>query len=886
VFSLEDALQVVAVRGRLMQQMPKGSMLAVPMSAERLRPLCTGGIEMAAVNAPTLCTLSGPDGAIEDLHRQLEARGISCRRLHTGHAFHSASMDGVLQPFTETLKSIRLQPPAIPFISNLTGRRITAAEATDPSYWAAHLRHTVRFGEGLRELTAAHSPVLLEVGPGEVLATFARQSSQAAAGIVSSLPHPQSLACDTDQVLATLGRLWAAGVAVDWAAFHEHERLRRVPLPGYPFERQRYFIEPRVSAPGVAEPEQGPAPRAAAADWFYVPSWKETPLPAARCGGVPAGVKTWLVFTNTGNAAAAVVDALAAAPRVALVKPGSGYARHEAGVYTIAPGIRDHYSRLLRELAADGYDPDAILHLWNAPSGAQPVQPSEDAAFFSQLFLAQAFAEEGDAKLRHWIVVSEGVHAVIGNEDTTPERALCLAPAKVIPKELPHLQTHAIDLPAGAGREQYRAYAANLLLEPDLENGGRIAAYRGSKRWEQTYQPLPLRKPQGGLPLRPDGVYLITGGLGGIGLVLARHFAVEARARLVLTTRSPFPERRDWEGWIAGHGEQDRTSKRIRELLEIEAAGGQILIGVADVADQSAMQRVIEQAHSRFGPIHGVVHAAGVPGGGIIERKTRQAAEAVLAPKVRGTRILERLLAPDRPDFLVLCSSIDAIIGAAGSMDYCAANLFLDAYAAAPNALPGTRVVSIAWDTWQQTGMALNVAVPEDMRAARAAYLKDAIRNEEGVEALQTVFGTSLHCVAVIPHDLLRIQQQVESESQKPQTAARAGAPSPQPADSAPAVNGFSPTQQHIAGIWKEMLGIRDINLDDDFFELGGHSLLGTGVLSRIRKQYDIAVPLRTLFEGPTVRALADYVDTMLWASHGAGAGPEAASEEREEIEL
>ena len=882
VILLEEALKIVALRGRLMGQMPKGGMLAVPISAERVRPLCTGGIEIAAVNAPSLCTLSGPDAAIDQLQRQLEARGASCRRIHTLHAFHSASMDGILEPFTEAMKSIRLNAPKIPFASNLTGRRITEAEATDPAYWATHLRYTVRFADGLRELMGNDSPILLEVGPGDVLSTFARQSGQPASEIVSSLPHPQSAGRDDEHVLTTLGRLWTAGISVNWGAFHEHERLRRVSLPTYPFERQRYFVEPQRNVRAEVERPPAAPPRPQQSDWFYVPSWKQTPLPATQFGSTQNVEGNWLVFANSGNASAAAVNALADARRIALVNAGAGYVRVAAGVYTIESGTRDHYIRLAGDLSADGYDPDNILHLWNATSGASEPESFEDTGFFSLLFLAQAFADVDNLKLRHLIVVSDGVHAVTGAEQTVPEKALCLAPVKVVPNELPYLQTHAVDLPVNATAEQYREYAANLLLEPLLENRGRIAAYRYSYRWEQTHQQLPLRTSQADLPLRSKGVYLITGGLGGVGLVIARYFSTQARARLVLTTCSPFPERREWESWITQHGEQDRTSRRIRGLLEIEAAGGEVFVAIADIASEPAMTAVLQQTHERFGAINGVVHAAGIVQRELIQEKTRAGAESVLAPKVRGTRVLERLLAPERPDFVILFSSVNAILGAIGSLDYCAANLFLDAFALSPGVFNCPRVISIAWDSWNETGMAVDQVVPEHMLATHAAYLKDGIRNEEGLAALRRIFATSLNQVAVIPRDLHSLIAQTDAAARKPRPTSRTSVLNRGTAST----EGFSPTQQNIAEIWQELLGVQSIGLDDNFFELGGHSLLGTSVLSRIRQQYGVALPLRTLFESPTIRELADNVDTLLWASQAVEASPVDSSEEREEIEL
>ncbi len=866
VFSLEDALKVVAMRGSLMQDMPRGGMLAVPMPEERLRSLCSGGIELAAINAPNLCALAGPDAAIDSLRAKFEAQGISCRRINTSHAFHSAAMDGVLEAFTQVLRAVRFNPPQIPFVSNLTGRLITSAEATDPSYWASHLRHTVRFADGLRELISANSPILLEVGPGDVLSTFARQSGGVTSEIVSSLPHPQSNVPDTDHLLASLGRLWTAGVPVNWAAFHAHERLRRVSLPACPFERQRYFIEPKARV--VERPNITPS-RPQPKDWFYVPSWNPTPLPVNQLPGGRAAEGDWLAFVGPGPVSAAVLEVLAGR-RVASVKAGSEYSRDAAGVYTIEPANRDHYDRLVRDLADDGYDPDTVMHLWNATSGTESPTPA-DAGFFSLLFLGQAFADAGGSKQRRIVVVSEGLHRLMGAEPTVPEKALSLAAVKVIPKELPFLWMRSVDLPSNASPRRLRDYAANVVLEPLMEKGNRITAYRGSTRWEQAYRSQLLNELRQALPLRTNGVYLITGGLGGLGLVLARHFAEQAQARLVLTTRSPFPPRAEWAQWTATHETLDPTALKIRELLAIEATGAQVQVAVADVADEPAMQAVVQEARRCFGPINGAIHAAGIPGGGTIELMTREAVEAVLAPKVHGTRVLERLLAADHPDFLILCSSIDAIVGRIGSIDYCAANLFLDAYATSSHQLPGTQVVSIAWDAWREAGMARNVVVPEGMRAAHSRYLEDAIGNEEGIGALSTILSAALPSVAVIPRDLSTLLAQAESIAT--QSPASVSAPT----------NGFSPTEQQIGSIWEEMLGTRNIALDANFFELGGHSLLGTSILSRIRKQYGINAPLRILFEAPTIRELADRVDTLLWASQ---APVPSESEDREEIEL
>ncbi|HYO12244.1 MAG TPA: beta-ketoacyl synthase N-terminal-like domain-containing protein, partial [Thermoanaerobaculia bacterium] len=258
VFSLRDSLALVAARGRLMQGLPPGAMLAVSLPEAEVRPLLGDRLALAAVNAPGLVAVSGPEDAVEALAAEMAHRGIRARRLRTSHAFHSSLVEPVLAEWEREVRAVELQAPEIPFVSNLTGRFVTDEEATDPGYWVRHLRETVRFSDGLRELLADPGRLLLEVGPGRTLATLARQHPEAAGRtVVSSLSHPQDGGSDLDLSLLALGRLWIAGAEVDWPGFHAGARRLRVPLPTYPFERRRYWIEP-TSSPSPAEEVTAP----------------------------------------------------------------------------------------------------------------------------------------------------------------------------------------------------------------------------------------------------------------------------------------------------------------------------------------------------------------------------------------------------------------------------------------------------------------------------------------------------------------------------------------------------------------------------------------------------------------------------------------------------
>ncbi|MGB7435021.1 MAG: type I polyketide synthase, partial [Candidatus Acidiferrum sp.] len=247
VFSLEEGLALVTTRGRLMQSMPAGSMLAIRLDERSIQEYLTEDLSLAVINGPVACVVAGTVDAVEGLHKSLGEKQIPCRLLQTSHAFHSGMMQPILIPFLKVFENIKLSSPSIPYLSNLTGTWIEPSQATDPGYWARHLRETVRFSHGISELLRSPQRILLEVGPGKTLSTFARQHLESISKqmILSSLGDQKIRTSEMAEMMTTLGQLWIGGVQPDWLAFYRGQRRRRVPLPTYPFERQRYWIEER-----------------------------------------------------------------------------------------------------------------------------------------------------------------------------------------------------------------------------------------------------------------------------------------------------------------------------------------------------------------------------------------------------------------------------------------------------------------------------------------------------------------------------------------------------------------------------------------------------------------------------------------------------------------
>jgi acyl transferase domain-containing protein len=269
VISLEDSLRVLAVRAQRIEALAPGAMLAIAGSEAEVRPLLTAEISMAGINGKSLCVVAGTPEAIDALQQRLIREGeLVCRRLLATHAFHSPLMAPVAEELTRLARSIRLSPPKIPYISNVTGKPITEAEATDATYWARHLTQPVQFAAGLQHMCSPTAPVFLEVGPGQMLTSLAEQYL-AGRGLadrvaLASLPHASDAQPDRAFILSTLGNLWLAGIEPDWAGVHRDERRSRVLLPTYPFERQRYWLTPRRRPQQKQEAEPVKAAAAAA----------------------------------------------------------------------------------------------------------------------------------------------------------------------------------------------------------------------------------------------------------------------------------------------------------------------------------------------------------------------------------------------------------------------------------------------------------------------------------------------------------------------------------------------------------------------------------------------------------------------------------------------
>ncbi|MDZ8092002.1 MAG: SDR family NAD(P)-dependent oxidoreductase [Nostoc sp. DedQUE05] len=888
VFSLEDALAIVAMRGKLMQQLPDGAMLSVQLSEQELQQLLEKEISLAASNAPSSCVVSGATEAIEKFQQKLQQIGVNFRRLHTSHAFHSQMMEPIIETFIQLLQNVKLNPPKIQFVSNVSGTWITADEATDPNYWARHLRQPVRFSLGIYELLKQPEAILLEVGPGRTLSSFAKQHQKDKLIALTSIRHPQEQQSDIEFLLNTLGRLWLIGIQIDWSGFYVNEKRHRIPLPTYPFERQRYWIEVNRNATLAMMSPKSSEKKPDIADWFYVPRWKEsTPIEFFQPDKLVEQKLYWLVFVDPYAVGAEIAERLKQqGHEVIFVRVADKFSQLDECTYTINPRQRDDYDALLETLQKQNLNSQAIAkragwhlaHFWSVTPNntlpSQELEPQTQYQFFedcqslgfdSLLFLTQALAKQNIIEPIKLMVVTSNLHDITGSEKLCPEKATILGPCNVIPQEYLNITCCCFDivLPDSITKPS-QTLIDSLLTEftaPITEN---LIAYRSNHRWIKTYEAVQLDK---GIisktKLRKGGVYLITGGLGRIGLAMSEYLAKTMQAKLVLIGRKGIPERHQWSEWLLNHDESNEVSQKLKKVMRLEELGAQVQAIAADVANEEQMQQAIALVNERFGEIHGVIHAAGINDDAYytIEESSKTQSQSQFNPKVYGLFVLEKLLQDQKLDFCLFTSSSSSVLGGLGLTSYSAANIFMDAYAHKHNQINLFPCISVNWDTWQSQ--------EDDIQDLTVGVALEKLRMtwQEGIDVFSRVLSLNKTPQIVVSAGELqpRIEKWIKrnflqnKESSNNQGSLSLHSRANLQNEYVPSSNNV---EQIVATTWQKVLGIEKIGIYDNFFDLGGSSLIGVEIISHLQKELNAHIPIISIYERPTISSLAEFLSS------------------------
>ncbi|MBD1581824.1 non-ribosomal peptide synthetase/type I polyketide synthase [Pseudoalteromonas sp. S16_S37] len=878
VFSLADALKLVSARGRIMAQAQPGDMVSVVMPEAQLQPLLTrAGACLASVNAQGNCVAAGSAEAIAQLTALLDAQQVQWRMLRTSHAFHSAMMDDVLDTFKSEVEQVTLSAPTQLFVSNVTGQFIEPQQAQDPQYWVDHLRGTVRFAAGIDTLLAEtmrldEHKVLLEVGPGIGLGTLARKHENAKEQVVlATIRHPNEAVCDLQYLAGSLGKLWSHGIAIDWSAYHQDAVVKRVPLPTYPFEKRRFWID-RVrsgaSTKAVANSKLEPQ------NWWYVPTWQQTPVARQVSHAVQSDVSRWLLIADEQGLADVLAQQLSDSGHAVMVaRHGAAFSQVDEYEYRLDMASQSQYGALIK--AANAAAPlDRVVHMGALSEASEALSLSafnhaQSRGALSALYTIQAIVDAGLGAQVQVDLLSRDVFSVTGWEMINPDNAAVGALVKVASQEYSELLCHHIDISETGPSHANKRAALSKMLCQELLAAKRIPAIaiRGNKRWEQKYQ-AELMEPE--LPpahtLKDNGTYIITGGLGNIGLLLAEHISSSVNnARIVLLGRSEFAHPSQWDDIVAQ--QQDATLvSRIRQIQTMQANGAEVVVMAADVAELAQMRHVFNTAIERFGAVDGVVHCAGQ-----IHGSMKALSDTTLADfaqqcrsKVDGLLVLEQLLSEHQVGFCLAMSSLSTVLGGLGFSAYASANAYMDAFVQRQHAQGDTRWLSVNWDGWKFDVSNDNVFAMNPQEGAQAfamalagGYMPQLINSTGSLEARLSQWIDKTQET----NKNLYARPDLETDYVKPR----------------------NDVEEQLVDIWRDILGIEEIGIEDHFFDLGGDSLVATRVISAIRQTYSIperVFSIKDFFDNPVIEAIAEKIskgmvdsDVLEAKEHILGAG-------------
>lgn len=661
--------------------------------------------------------------------------------------------------------------------------------------------------------------------------------------------------------LARICGLYVKGADINWRDLHRGKRFKRSHLPVYPFAGERRWFA-----------DYGPAAESDAL--YHSAGWKAAELEAGSRDFDNTG---YVLLLKDGNG---IADRLREElpidkSRVIEVIAGTEYARTGENAFTISGSGQD-YKRLLQAVRQKKIT--SIIHLFtasreNGAGGFRELERRLESGVYSIFNLLKAILEAGIKNQIQLTVITRNMYSVTGTEEyLVPENAAMLGLLRVVGQEHPGLTCKCIDI----GDEEDTAC---ILKEMKGKGSAAACAYRRGKRYVEYFDNLDARGfRRAEISVRDTGAYIITGGMGGIGIETAKWLSTKNRVNLILIGRGGFPERRTWNS-ILSEEEDKKLCYKIKQIRDMERSGSNIELIRADVADIRSMELELDKVRKKYGRINGIIHSAGIAGDGFLFRKDEETLKKVLYPKIHGTWVIDSLTAEDPMDFFILFSAVTSIGGSQGQGDYTAANSFLDSFTSYRNRF-GKKTLTINWPAWKETGMAVEYGVDTEHS------VMEPIGTDKALSAIDTLLGSDLERVVVGYINYPELEQRLDaagiefSEGILKEIGKRSISQSlwkqaeHEKKKASVELSGnhdgsYTDTQRKLAQIWAEILGLKELSIYSSFNELGGDSILAARLVREMQKEYPDRVDITDIFSYPTIYELSQYLDEGVSGNHG-----------------
>ncbi len=869
IFNLEDVLRLIVYRSELIDRLDSGVMLMLGLPSNRIEPFLNDELSLASISSPTVCVVSGSKKRIQWLEKRLVSDNILDKRkmqiLNTSHAFHSKMMQEIVPDFVDFLKKIEMKEPKVPIVSNVTGRFSQHTNMSTPEYWAEQLVGTIQFSKNIKTiLESLENPLFMTLGPSRELSSLVNAHHSSHAGIsyintIRSVKEYELNKIDGARIAyQALAKIWLADKNICWENLASNQNAYRLVLPTYPFERKRYWPDSQAKRTVPAENSD------TIDDWFYKPTWQRMePLNLTTLdGNIDDPTVCWIIFYDEKLSSQVLKYLNNFLDNVILVSIDEQYHRKSDREYTINPGIEEHYDILLKSILSSVFKKYHILDFWSydVTQSSTNLESILNKGFYHLFYLSKWFSNIASSQELHVVSVVSKLFSVFLEDTVCPVKAAILGASQVIPFELPNIKIKCVDVGVISTSDLMEIsnqiiYETNSSMNVYDQND---IAYRQGYRWVRSFIKTKLSHSQKDNFLKRKGVYVIVGGLGGIGLEIAERFIVNYKLNVVLLSRKKLPQKELWGDWLQNHTSNDEYYKLIERLYSIQSRGENFNILDADVSSAVSMKKAVETISKKIGAIRGVIHAAGIPGAGLILNKSRSMVEDTLASKLQGAYVLSELFRKIPLDFIMFFSSITSITGGIGQIDYCAANACLDSLPETNLFHKNTRVMVLNWNKWRDTGMTnfpdkfiKNANLPA---LYQAVIDNNSISAEQGCELLFKAFSSRENHLIISKMNLSDYKNQLFSK-------AREIIKSPSKGINKDILSSSKTTLDCFTSIIKNILGVKFVNMEEDFFELGGHSLVALQLLEEIRQSFNVALSIPDIYKA---RRLSDLYDLII----------------------
>lgn len=813
IISLEDALFAVNKRAQLMEKTEKGVMLSIPLERARCEKYISLIEDLSiAIDNGDSCIVAGGVSAVEKCEIALKNDKIMSMRIGVDYGSHSHLMIPIVDDYAEVLNFVEFQENEIPMISCVTGEFVNGSEVTKVSYWSNHLKECVKYYKAVKMLDSlGDNYVLIETGPGRSLLTMALRGiakEKLTCGIDTIRVKSKDIP-DVKYFYDKLGKLYDNGIELEYKLNADISSYGTDLLPNYPFEKNSFgkqlmTDEALEFGRNILVSKKR--------NMIYMRNWERSVKldPTERFG------EKWIVFADKNDISEKIESIITKKNDICACVQSKDFCAVE-GTLSELFKVDEVYN---------------ILYMYGLSEHGNAQEIYCDNLFKLANLCGAA---DGNIKLKMFILCSNSIEAV-GRDLKYPDKAMLSAAVIVIPQEYPNIDAKLIDLDDDDFTYSDKI-SQNIYNEICSNNKDKIVVYRRNYRMLPIYSAVECDNKKS--RIKKGGIYILFGGMGGIGQAVAEHMARKYNTKLVLSGRRDIV-----------YGDMSRTIENIRNSEYIQC----------DILSGEAVEQLFEYTIKKFGRIDGVFNMTAVSDGCLVQKRKPVDSYKVIAPKYDGTRNLINVCKANGVEMMVLFSSLSSMVGGVGQAAYCAANAFLDAFAYYNENFNGINTICIDWDRWKHTG--ISNKLEQIHFELTGSAMDDGLDVENAIELFDK-------CMCIDHPHLIALSQEIEAFFSQVDVYDEVETESEKQVDwldrstlSSEYAVAETAMETEIVMLWEQELSVEPIGIFDDFLELGGDSLKAIVMLAKIEKMFRRKVLIAGFLAEPTIKRLSKLIET------------------------